>query len=54
MQEQVKGGLIYFKFLFTQFYLSSGKREPVVVVQETVAQRFQHDCPHVGRTTQDC
>lgn len=34
-------------------YLSSGRREPAVLVRETLAQHFQHDCPHVGKTTQD-
>ena len=43
-----------FKLVFAQSYLSSGRREPAVVVGETVARHFQHDCQHVGRTTQDC
>lgn len=51
MLEKGKG---IFKHVFNQSYHSTGRREPVVVVQETVAQRFQRDCPHDGRTTQDC
>lgn len=39
---------------FTQSNLSSGRRAPAAGVGEVPSQRFQRDCPHVGKTTRDC